>query len=164
MTLPLCADSFRGCARALQSLVTLATGWAIALGANAAEIRVLAAADFKPVLAAMAPGFEKRTGHSVVIGEDTAEALVKRIRGGEAFDLAILPPAQLEVLGKDGEVSDNSITPLARAPARAGQPAAIFAGAVSASAADSNAALSLLILLASEETQAVLKDKGMLAP
>ena len=67
----------------------------------------------------------------------------------------------LEELGKEGAVSDGSITPLAKAaPAQGG----VYAGAVSAAAANSQAALSLLILLSSEETQAVLRQKGLAAP
>jgi hypothetical protein len=57
-------------------------------------------------------------------------------------------------------VSDGSITLLAKTL----QDATVYAGAVATGAADDNAALSLLILLASEDTQAVLKGKGMAAP
>ena len=148
--------------RARRWIVGLAVGCALGAGAIAAEIKVLTADAFKPVLMAMAPGFEKRTGHKVEVAGAAPAAIDKRIRDGEDFDLAILPPALLEALGKEGAVSDGSITVLARVPAVAGQPASVIAGALSASAA--NATLSLLILLASEETQVILKDKGMLAP
>jgi ABC-type molybdate transport system substrate-binding protein len=148
----------------LRWAIALSAGGAVALGAAAAEVRVLAASAFAPVLAAVAPGFEKRTGHKVVMAAAAPASIEKRIRDGEDFDLAILPPALLEALGKEGAVSDGSITALARVPAAGGQPATVIAGALASSAADANAAMSLLILLASEETLAVLKDKGLLAP
>jgi len=146
--------------RALRVAVALAAGAAASAGAGADEIKVMAAGAFKPVIAAMAPGFEKRTGHKVRIADDNASALAARIRKGEDFDLAVLPPDALESLAGDGLVSGGSITPLARSL----QPPAVYAGAVSAAAADSSAALSLLILLASEDTQSVLKGKGLAAP
>jgi ABC-type molybdate transport system substrate-binding protein len=114
--------------------------------AAAADVHVLVSAAFKPVVAAMAPGFEKRTGHKVRFVEDVD------------FDLAVLPEIELERLGKDGVVADGSITRLAR------ETRETYAGALSTSAANSNAAMSLLILLSSEETQAILKSKGLSAP
>lgn len=246
-------------------IAALLAGSLLGFGALAAEVKVLTAATFKPVLLAVVPGFEKRTGHKVEIEDGSDGALAERIRRGEPFDLAVLPPALLESLAKDGAVSDGSITSLARVllglavkkgapmpdirssaavrqallsarsvayldPAAGGsggapvgpmldklgiasqvaakaalvpgglvaqrvadgradmaihavseilavpgaalvgplpaelQSPTVYAGAVSTSAIDDKAALSLLILLASEETQAVLKDKGMLAP
>jgi molybdate transport system substrate-binding protein len=251
--------------RAGRLMIGLAATLALAAGAAAAEVKVLTAGAFKPVLMAMVPGFEARTGHKVKVDNDTAGALVRRIRQGEDFDLAVLPPAQLEALAKDGAVSDGSITAVAKVligvavkkgapmpdigstaalrqallaaravayidPASGGssgiylaqlfqkmgiapqiaakavlvpgglvaqrvvdgqadlaihqiseilavpgaalvgplpaevQNPTVYAAALSTSAADANAALSLLILLASEETQAVLKERGMVAP
>lgn len=144
----------------LAFLLSLALGWSLAAGAAADEVKVFSAEAFQPVLAAMAPAFAKRTGHTVVIVGEPGNVLARRIRDGEDFDLAVLPPALLEALGKEGAVSDGSIIPLARTA----QPATVYAGAVSTSASNSQAALSLLILLASEETQVVLKDKGLAAP
>lgn len=147
-----------GWRRLFSSIAALALGWGFALSAAADNVKVLAVDAFTPVVAAMAPVFEKRTGHKLVVVKDSSSALAKRIREGEEFDLAVLPPALLESLGEEGAVSDGSIIPLAR------QDATVFAGAVSTSAADSRAALSLLILLASEDTQAILAGKGLSAP
>ena len=58
--------------------------------AFAAEIKVLTAGAFKPVVAALAPAYEQRTGHTVVIVYDTVGALLRRIAAGEAFDVAVL--------------------------------------------------------------------------
>lgn len=117
----------------------------IACNASAGEVRVLASIGFRQVVSAVAPAFEKRTGHKVVFVDDD-------------FDLAVLPEIELERLGKDGVVADGSITSLAR------ERRIVYAGALSATAVNSNAALSLLILLSSEETQALLASKGLSAP
>lgn len=141
----------------------LAAGCCLAFAAAADEVKVLAAGAFQPVVTAMVPVFEKRTGHKVALVNDSGGALAERIRAGEDFDLAVLPQPLLETLGKEGAVSDGSIIALARAAAdRADR--TIYAGSVSTSASNSQAALSLLILLASEETQAVLKNSGLAAP
>lgn len=149
--------------RVLAGIAAMALAWAAPTAAAAEEVTVLAAAAFRPVVTAIAPVFEKRTGHKLVVQDGAAAALAKRIRDGEVFDLAVLPPALLEALGKEGAVSDGSIIALARTPAGAPE-TTVYAGAVSTSASNSQAALSLLILLASEETQALLKDKGLSAP
>lgn len=141
----------------------LTAGWALACAAAAAEVTVFAAPALEPVVAAMAPLFEKRTGHQLVVISDSVEAVAQRIRAGEPFDLAVLPPAVLEALATDGAVSDGSIVNVARQPAPA-QAATLYAAAVAVSASGSQPALSLLILLASEETQAVLQGHGLAAP
>ena len=80
----------------------------------AAEIKVLTAGAFKPVVTAIAADFEKQTGHKLVIDNDTAGALVKRINSGEAFDLVVLTPGALEPLAKDSKVVGGSVQRLAR--------------------------------------------------
>ncbi len=81
---------------------------------QAAEIKVLTAGAFKPVISAVDEAFEKQTGHTVKIENDTAGALLRRISGGEAFDLAIITPGALDELAKTNRVSPTSITRLAR--------------------------------------------------
>lgn len=85
-----------------------------AASARAAEIKVLSAGAFKPVVSALVPDFEKRTGHKVTVENDTAGALARRISGGEAFDLVVLPPGGIEPLVKAGKVVDGSAVRLAR--------------------------------------------------
>ena len=65
---------------------------------QAAELKVLTAGAFKPVLMALKPDFEKKTGHTLVIDNDTAGALQKRIAGGEVFDVVISSPSTLKAL------------------------------------------------------------------
>jgi len=73
--------------------------------AQSADIKVLTAGAFKPVVTALAPQFEKATGHTLVIDNDTAGGLSKRIEAGEAFDVVFLPPATLGALSGKGFVS-----------------------------------------------------------
>ena len=89
-------------------------GWLGAPAASAAEVRVLTAGAFKPVVAAVAPDFEKRTGNAVVVVNDTVGALVRRIAAGEAFDVAVLTPEAMARLGEAGKVVSGSSVPLAR--------------------------------------------------
>jgi len=86
----------------------------LAVPASAAEIKVLSAGAFKPVVVALVPEFEKQTGHKVTIDNDTAGGLARRITGGEAFDLVVIPPGGIEPLVKAGKVVDGSAVRLAR--------------------------------------------------
>jgi molybdate transport system substrate-binding protein len=80
--------------------------------AQAAELKVLTAGAFKPVLVALQAQFERATGHKLLIENDTAGALQKRIAGGEAFDLVFSSPASLQPLGQ--QLSAEAPLPLAR--------------------------------------------------
>lgn len=73
----------------LRSAALLAIGWGLGFAA-AADVTVFAAPALKPVLAAMAPVFEQRTGNKVVVISDRVDAVAQRIRAGESFDLAVL--------------------------------------------------------------------------
>ncbi len=66
--------------------------------AHAAELKVLTAGAFKPVLLALQPAFESRTGHRLVIDNDTAGRLQQRIASGESFDVVVSSPASLQAL------------------------------------------------------------------
>ncbi len=86
----------------------------IASPAAAAEIKVLSAGAYKAVVVALAPEFEQRTGHRIVVDNDTAGALAKRIEGGEAYDLVVVTPAIVTQLAKAGKAAAGAPTPLAR--------------------------------------------------
>ena len=80
----------------------------------AAELTVLTAGAFKPVVSALVPTFEAQTGHTVRVENDTAGALQRRIAHGERFDLVVLPPAALESLARAGKLAGANPTSLAR--------------------------------------------------
>ncbi|MBC5785727.1 substrate-binding domain-containing protein [Ramlibacter sp. USB13] len=86
---------------------TLAAG-----AAHAAEIKVLTAGAFKPVLVALQPAFERETGHRLKIENDTAGALQKRIAGDEAFDVVVSSPASLQPIA--AKLSHDAPRPVAK--------------------------------------------------
>jgi molybdate transport system substrate-binding protein len=83
-------------------------------GSAAAEVKVLTAGAFKQVLLALLPELEKQSGQKVALDNDTVGALVKRIEGGESFDLAVLTPGALDGLAAKGKIVPGSSTKLAR--------------------------------------------------
>lgn len=99
---------------AFKGLVAVAALAGGAVQAGAAEIKVLTTGAFKPVVTALAPLFEQRSGHKLVIDNDTAGALQRRIAGGENFDLLVLTPGGLDQLAKAGQVDPASVRRLAR--------------------------------------------------
>ncbi|MBA2962039.1 MULTISPECIES: molybdate ABC transporter substrate-binding protein [Ramlibacter] len=96
------------------ALTVLAALAATAAPAWAADLRVLTAGAFKQVLVAAQPEFERRTGHRLLIDNDTAGALQRRITAGEAFDLVVSSPASLQPLRQAGKLAEEAPPPLAR--------------------------------------------------
>lgn len=81
---------------------------------RAAEIKILTAGAFKPIVNALAAQFEKASGHRLIIDNDTAGGLVKRIENGEPFDLVFLPPSAITALANKGLVSQDRQADVAR--------------------------------------------------
>ena len=100
--------------RVLSLVCSVVAGLALAGPVRAADIRVLTAGAYKSVLLALAPAFEQQSGHRLLVDNDTAGALQRRIAGGEAFDLVVITPAALQALTQDGRVLAGSAQPLAR--------------------------------------------------
>ncbi|HEY4140380.1 MAG TPA: substrate-binding domain-containing protein [Pseudolabrys sp.] len=75
--------------------------------AAAAELKVLTAGAFKHFPIAMARSFEKQTGHTVAIDNDTAGGLVKRINGGESFDIAFVSRSAADTLMIGGHLAPD---------------------------------------------------------
>ncbi len=90
---------------------------ALSLGAiattAAAEVKVLTAGAFKQVVLALVPDFEKQTGNTVVVANDTAGGLKKRIEDGEAFDVAVITPNLIDDLAGAGKIAANTRVNLA---------------------------------------------------
>jgi len=76
--------------------------------ATCAEIKVLTAGAMKSVVLALQAGFEAASGHRLVVDNDTAGGLVKRIEAGEAFDMAIITPAAIDGLIGKGKIVAGS--------------------------------------------------------
>lgn len=81
--------------------------------AQAAEVKVLTTGAMKQVVLALQPDFEKQ-GHKLVVDNDTAGALLKRIEGGETFDMVVLTPAALDQLAAKNKIAPASKVNLAR--------------------------------------------------
>ena len=91
------------------SIAALAAAcWVSTAPADAAEIKVLTAGAFKAVVLAVVPEFEAATGHKVVVDNDTAGGLAKRIGGGEAFDVTIITPKVIDDLITTGQIAAGS--------------------------------------------------------
>jgi molybdate transport system substrate-binding protein len=95
-------------------LIACAAVLAATGGASAAEIKVLTAGAYKQVILALQPNFEKQTGHKLVVENDTVGALVKRIDGGETFDVVVVSPNAVDDLTKKAKVTAGSKANLAR--------------------------------------------------
>src|SRR5580658_5959912 len=101
------------------SFVACATFVACALGAavtpsHATDLKVLTAGAFKSTVLALVPEYEKASGNKLVIDNETVGALVKRVEGGETFDVIVLSPAAIDELALKGKVAASSRTDLAR--------------------------------------------------
>jgi molybdate transport system substrate-binding protein len=86
----------------------------VVTGAEGAEVKILTAGAMKEVVLAIVPALEKETGHKAVVANDTAGGLVRRIGGGEAFDLAIITPGAINELTSKGKIVAGSRVNLAR--------------------------------------------------
>jgi len=99
--------------RKRSALLLLAAGLCAAT-AHADTVQVLTSGAFKQIVLALVPSFEARTGHTVVVSNDTAGALARRVVGGEPFDVLVLTPAALKTFAAEGRVEPDSIRPLAK--------------------------------------------------
>jgi len=95
-------------------MICVLAAWLVAASAGAAELKVLTAGAFKSVVAAMAPEFERQTGHRLVVENETAGALARRIAAGEAFDLVVLTAPMIAQLAKEGKVAPGASAQLGR--------------------------------------------------
>lgn len=78
---------------------------ALLTAASADDLRVLTTGAMKPIVLEVAPGFQKDSKQTLSVENDTAGALVKRIRDGASFDVVLLTPAGIDELAKAGTVS-----------------------------------------------------------
>jgi len=96
-----------------RGLVVFALGLFSLASDSAADVKVLTAGAFKQVVLALVPEFEKQTGNKVVVDNDTAGGLKKRIESGEAFDVAVITPAVIDELAGGGKIAAGSRVNLA---------------------------------------------------
>jgi molybdate transport system substrate-binding protein len=87
---------------------------AMATSAQAADIKVICSNGFQAVMHELGPQYERATGHKLVVSYGLAAVLGKEIEGGEAFDLTILAPPQIDALIRQDKIAADSRTVLAR--------------------------------------------------
>ena len=102
---------------ALSTLSLLVLTFALLGGrsAGAAEIRLFSSAALDSIMDALAPPFQKASGHTVARTVDVAAALKRRIDAGEVFDVAMLNPDHIDDLIKSGKVDAATRINFARA-------------------------------------------------
>jgi molybdate transport system substrate-binding protein len=85
-----------------------------ATAATASDIRVLTTGAFKPAVLAVQSFFERDTGHRLIVDNDTAGALARRIEAGEAFDVLVSSRSGIDEMIARGKVVAGTKTDLAR--------------------------------------------------
>jgi molybdate transport system substrate-binding protein len=103
--------------RWLVAAASIAFMFLVVLGikAEAAEIKVLSAFGMQSVLEDLGPKFERTAGHKLALTFATGGATVKRVQGGEAFDVVITLRPGIDNLVKEGKAPADNVTPLASA-------------------------------------------------
>jgi molybdate transport system substrate-binding protein len=96
----------------------IALGFALLLptsmAANAAEVRLLCSNALQSVMVDLGPQFEKATGHKLLITYGSTGPLQAQIEKGAPFDVAILGPAAIDALTKQGKLTAGTRVDLAR--------------------------------------------------
>jgi molybdate transport system substrate-binding protein len=111
----------------MRRIAALLAGAVLAAGpAGAAEVKLLTSGAFRQVADALAPGYAAASGDTVVIVNDTAGGVQKRIAAGEAFDVVVVTHEGIADLAKSGRIDAATGTDLAKvgigAAVRAGAP------------------------------------------
>ncbi|MDB5807211.1 MAG: molybdate transporter, periplasmic molybdate-binding protein [Betaproteobacteria bacterium] len=91
----------------------LTAALALALACQAAgahEIKIFASRVTKIALQVLGPDYEKASGNKLVVIDDVAVVMKRRIEAGEAFDLAVLVDYQTDDLVKTGHLVGDTRT------------------------------------------------------
>lgn len=83
--------------------------------AGADGLKVLSTPTLKSTLEELGPAFERQTGYRLITRFDNAATLKRQIEAGEAFDVAILLPAQVDDLIGQGRIAAGTRTDIAKA-------------------------------------------------
>ncbi len=93
---------------------------------TAAKIKVLSGGAMQGLIAEAVPLFERSNGCEITVEIGLTSALRKAIADGAAFDIALLPRADIDALAGDGRIAAHSATDIARSAigvaVRAGAP------------------------------------------
>jgi molybdate transport system substrate-binding protein len=86
----------------------------VAVPARAEDVKVFSSVAMRAVIDDIAQRFERETTHHVAATFGLAAAMKARIEAGDAYDLAILTPAQIDDLIKQGKAAAASRAVIAR--------------------------------------------------
>ena len=81
---------------------------------SAMDIKVLSPVALKPVLAKVAPEFERSTGNKLVISWGESGSIKADVEKGVPFDIAVMTPNFADDLVKQGKLDGETKTPVAR--------------------------------------------------
>ena len=99
-----------------------------AASTSASDLRVICSTGLRTAMEKLLPGYERSLRRHVAIEFGTSVGLKRAIEGGQPFDLAILTPAAIDDLIREGKVAAGSHVDLAKADLgvgiRAGAPRA----------------------------------------
>jgi len=79
----------------------------------AQELKALSAVGMRQVMVALARTFEQETGHKLAITFDSGAVIARRVQGGEAADIVIIPRAAINDLVRSGTVVATSVIDVA---------------------------------------------------
>jgi len=97
------------------TILAAALALAMPATAEAADIKVVSGGAFKEVLTPLAAQYQKESGNTLDVTYKTVGQHLELIRSGEEqFDVAVLTPAAIDGLAKDGKVVAGSRADLAR--------------------------------------------------
>jgi molybdate transport system substrate-binding protein len=96
------------CVIALLVLTHVRVAWA-------EELKVMSTPTLKSTLEEITPAVEQQTGRHLVTQFDNAATLKQKIEAGEAFDVAILLPEQVDDLIAHGSIAAGTRTDIAKA-------------------------------------------------
>jgi molybdate transport system substrate-binding protein len=82
--------------------------------AHAQTLKILTAGAFKQVAAELVTAFEAAHGVKIEMDNGTAGQLLKRINGGEQFDVLFLTPGGLSELARAGKIEAASVKNVAK--------------------------------------------------
>jgi molybdate transport system substrate-binding protein len=91
----------------MKRIIALIAAVLLSPPAHAAEITVLSGGAVEPGLKAAAAAFEKQSGHTVKITFNTTPQMLKRVEGGESFDVVVAPPAAIKQFAAAGKVEEG---------------------------------------------------------
>jgi molybdate transport system substrate-binding protein len=99
--------------RAVTKLLAAAT-LTVASTAHATEIKVIAANAVKEAIVELVSGFEKSSGHKVVLLWGGTTGIAQRVESGEVFDIVLIAAPNIDKLIAQGKLVAGSRTDIAK--------------------------------------------------